>query len=104
MLKSVARLGAKLSFSFRELCKIGALRALRRASPPKAGKSPKAGKIAEGGKNRRRRKKPPKAGKIAEGGKNRRRREIVRNGFPRAQILSLGVFFHGEFEFDIEKG
>ena len=89
MLKSIARLGATLLsicaelralrreawLSFRELCKIGALRALRRANRRRREKPPKAVKVAEGGKSRRRREKPPKAGKVAEGGKSRRRRE-----------------------------
>ena len=29
---------------------------------------------------------------------------MVENEVPRAQILSLGVFVHGEFESDVEKG
>ena len=36
--------------------------------------------------------------------KNYRRQEIIKNGLPGARILPLGVIFHGELEFHIEKG
>ena len=83
MLKSVARLGAtRLSIcaelralrreayafeSFAKLKLCARLGAQRHPAEPSTGTSaPKAGKIAEGGKDRRRRKKAPKAEKSAE--------------------------------------